>query len=156
MNGKLKTLDELNKELTRLRTSIRNILWACDYDACDDLSALEIQMDDPDGLFLWDELRGIMRTLDDVQEKIAQINAPVWLSGTLHKNERGRYALPGQEFDFTCGSRIEVLIDDDFHEVPYMASGRIEHNGVDYYFTGCKTMPLEGAYARIRRPTELE
>ena len=151
MFGKIKTLDELNQALTRLNGEIQSIQRACDFQKYSDLSALEVPSNDADGIYLWNELREIMNRLDDVQMRILLVNAPVELSGALYKTPRGRYMIPGQEYELTCGCGVELLIDDGSYDIPYWCAGRIEHNGTDYYFTGCPKMPLEGAQARIRR-----
>ncbi|MBQ6206145.1 MAG: hypothetical protein IJK52_03590 [Oscillospiraceae bacterium] len=61
----MKTLDELLKELKGIGREIRNVQRVCGYDDCSDLSRLEIPMRDADGLFLWDELQGVMNKLAD-------------------------------------------------------------------------------------------
>ena len=152
----MRTLNELLSELKRLGRDIRNVQQACGYDDCDDLSRLDIPMSDPNALFLRDELRGVMEKLADAQAGIEYLNSPVKEEGVLRKGGNGRYRLNGRELP--CGSVIEILADDDRHaqdidgdyrNVPYWLSGRLEHDE-DYYFTGAKAMPLNGAKARIR------
>ena len=154
---KMKTLEELLSELKRLGRDIRNVQKACGYDDCSDLSCLEIPMRDPEGLFLWDELYGVMEKLADAQAGIEYLNSPVKEEGVLRKGRNGRYRL--KDVELSCGMPIEILVDDDRHaqdidgdyrSVPYWCSGRIEHDNGDYYFTGAKNMPLKGAKARIR------
>ena len=155
--AQIKTLEELLNEVKRIGRDIRNVQRACGYDDCDDLSRLDIPMSDPDALFLWDELRGVMDKLADAQAAVEYLSSPVQEEGVLRKGKNGRYRLNGTELP--CGMPIEILVDDDRHaqdidgdyrSVPYWRSGRIEHDNGDYYFTGAKNMPLKGAKARIR------
>ena len=145
----MKTLDELLKELKGIGREIRNVQRACGYDDCSDLSRLDIPMQDADGLFLWDELRGVMDKLADVRATVEYLSLPVQVEGVLRMGKNGRYCLKGTELP--CGSPVEILVtDDDCRDVPYWRPGRIEHNGERYYFTGAKKMSLKGAKARIR------
>ena len=144
----MKTLDELLKELKGIGREIRNVQRACGYDDCSDLSRLEIPMQDADGLFLWEELRGVMDKLADVRTAVEYLSLPVQIEGVLRMGKNDRYCLKGTELP--CGSSLEILVKDDYHDVPYWCAGRIEHNGERYYFTGAKKMSLKGAKARIR------
>ena len=144
----MKTLDELLKELKGIGREIRNVQRACGYDDCSDLSRLEIPMRDADGLFLWDELQGVMNKLADAQSAIEYLSLPVKVEGVLRMGKNDRYCLKGTELP--CGSSLEILVKDDCHDVPYWRPGRIEHDGERYYFTGAKKMSLKGAKARIR------
>ena len=144
---KMKTLEELLSELKRLGRDIRNIQRACGYDDCSDLSCLEIPMQDAEGLFLWNELQGIMNSLADAQAGVDYLSRPVQAEGVLRMGKNDRYCLKGTELP--CGSRVEILVEDDYHDVPYWCLGRLEHDG-GYYFTGARKMRLQGAKARIR------
>ena len=145
---KMKTLEELLSELKRLGRDIRNIQRACGYDDCSDLSCLEIPLRDAEGLFLWNELQGIMNSLADAQTKIDYLSRPVRAEGVLRMGKNERYCLKGTELP--CGSPVEILVEDDCRDVPYWRLGRLEHDGERYYFTGAKQMSLKGAKARIR------
>ena len=145
---KMKTLEELLSELKRLGRDIRNIQRACGYDDCSDLSCLEIPMRDAEGLFLWDELRYIMDKLADAQAALAYLNAPVQAEGVLRWDKKTeRYCFKGVEL--SCGMPVEILVKDDYRDVPYWCAGRIEYDD-GYYFTGARKMRLRGAKARIR------
>ena len=145
---KMKTLEELLSELKQLGRDIRNVQRACGYDECSDLSCLDIPMQDAEGLFLWDELYGVMDKLADAQAGIDYLSRPVQAEGVLRKGRNEHYYLNNVEF--TCGSPVEILVEDDCRDVPYWRSGRLEHDGKRYYFTGAKQMSLQGARARIR------
>ena len=145
---KMKTLEELLSELKRLGRDMRNIQRACGYDDCSDLSCLDIPMRDAEGLFLWDELCYIMDKLADAQAKIDYLSCPVRAEGVLRMGKNERYCLKGMELP--CGSPVEILVEDDYHDVPYWCSGRLEHDDDSYYFTGARKMRLRGAKARIR------
>lgn len=144
---KMKTLEELLSELKRLGRDIRNIQRACGYDDCSDLSCLDIPTQDAEGLFLWDELQGIMDSLADAQAKIDYLSRPIRAEGVLRMGKNERYCLKGTEL--LCGSHVEILVEDNCHDVPYWCFGRLEHDN-GYYFTGARKMRLQGAKARIR------
>ena len=145
---KMKTLEELLNELKRINREILNVQRACGYDECSDLSCLDIPTRDANGLFLWTELCSVMNSLADAQAAVDYLSRPVQAEGALRMGKNDRYCLKGTELP--CGSPIEILVKDDYHDVPYWCSGRLEHDGERYYFTGAKQMPLKGAKARIR------
>jgi hypothetical protein len=70
------------------------------------------------------------------------------LDGKLVLNSQGRFNLDtAQELYFTCGSPLEMFIDNEWYR------GRVESDGKDYYFYNYEgeNIPLnEGMKARIR------
>lgn len=156
---KLNTLEELRERLMPLAREIRAVQKACGYDSNNDVSALEPGRKDAEAVFLRDELRGALYRLDRAADAVEYLGGKVEADGVLTKAPSGKYALPGWP-ELSCGSPVEVLVEDEDHEamidgeyrrVPYWCAGRLEHNGKDYYFTGNREMPLDGARARIRR-----
>ena len=139
------------KEACVISGSIERLLKMSTYNNYDDLSGLAIDYRDSEQLLLLDELRLIMEKLDDAKDRIDYLNRPIGYKGKLHKNESGRYEL-GNGHYYTSGSRIEVLVSDDYHnERPYWARSRVEHDGVDYYLVGFKEISMEGITARVRK-----
>lgn len=146
-------------EIYELDEQMRQILCQAQYAMCDDLSALEYNDADPDELFMLDELRKIMSRMDDITHTLSYLRQPIKAEGTLHMNANGRYEVQGIELSSGCG--IEYLATDDRHcrydannnYVPtaYWCSGRIEHNGTDYYIVGAAELEtLENVRVRIR------
>lgn len=105
-------------EAQKLNGSIRSLLRFSTYEDYDDLSGLHIDYEDGQQLFLQSELREIMEKLSDVTGRITYLSRPVKETSCLHKNMSGRYETKNGH-EYTCGSGIEVLIKDDYQEVPY-------------------------------------
>ena len=145
----MNTLQDLRQELQKIARQIKDIQRAAHCEEYSDLSGLDINTQDGESLFLWDELRGIMDKLDRARGDIEYLSLPIAETGNLHRNNRDRYELPSG-YEFTSGSVIEILLSDDLHDVPYWSAGAIEYNGHDYYFTGARDLPLNGAKARRR------
>jgi len=63
----------------------------------------------------------------------------------------GRYWLENEEL--ACGRSVELLYSDDrgVDDTAYWHAGRIDHNGIKYYFTGNRNLELEGMTARIKQ-----
>lgn len=115
----------------------------------DDLSGLHYDYNDGDQLFLADELKFIMDKLADVHDRISYIAHPIKEVSKLHKNADGRYETRRGHY-YTSGCRIEVLVTDNYHEVPYWTRTRVEHDGTDYYLVGYKDIKLKGLTVRVR------
>lgn len=141
-------LEKLLNDLVILNRDISKVINYTKYENYDDLSFLNIDDSDPEQLFLKDELRNIMEHLKEAKNNIEYLCMPVRKTGYLHKNQRDRYEMDFKEF--TCGSSIEALINDDYHDHVFWAASRIEHNGSDYYLVGYPDIHLEGLKVRIR------
>ncbi|WFR55384.1 DUF5348 domain-containing protein [Anaerocolumna sp. AGMB13025] len=144
-------MDDLQKVLHSCKVignDIKAVLQASTYSEYDDMSGLQINYDDPEQLFLLDELKGIMESLDRARDRIYYLNKPVKNTEYLHKNSRGRYETSFQEF--TCGSGIEVYLYDDFWERYRWVRTYVEHDGNDYYLVGHNNVSLENLKVRIR------
>lgn len=145
-------MNDLQKVLEKaatLSTEIDYLLKMATYNEYEDLSGLKIDYKDPEQLLLLDELRLIMEKLDEANRRIEYLNKPVKYKGKLCRNNSGKYELENGHH-YSCGSVIEVFISDDWHDAPYWARSRVEHDGKDYYLVGHKDMSLEGLPARIR------
>lgn len=143
------TIKELENEIRKLSGSIDSILKATGYSDYGDIDSVEYDSTDAEELLLLDELGGIIYKLDEVKSTIDYLSLKIAETGTLHKNSNGRYELPSGR-EFSCGSGIEILVDDEYTDAPRWVAGAIEHNGNDYYFTARKGVVLEGATARRR------
>ena len=82
-----------------------------------------------------------------------QAETPGFTTGTLHKNDNGRWAIAYccaqdqyQQVELTSGSVIELRIADHWIETS------IEYNGEDYYATTPGIALAFGQAARVRRP----
>jgi hypothetical protein len=141
-------LNEVLLMAGKLSNEIGELLSQSTYKEYDDLSELEIDYKDPEQLFIVDELRYILEKLDMAKDAIDYLNCPVKYSGTLIKNSRGRYEIKQKEY--TCGSSIEALVTDNYHDEPYWTRTRVEHDGLDYYLVGNKNIQMKGLKVRVR------
>lgn len=132
-----------------LKWKIDSVLRFSTYDNYDDLSSLNIDYRDGEQLFLLEELQSIMCNLDEVRGKLTYLALPVREVSRLHKNESGRYETDGGHY-YTCGSPIEALVEDGYHEVPYWVWTRLEHNENGYYLVGCGNVEMDGLTVRVR------
>ncbi len=137
------------EEIAELKIQIDDILRSSTYDEHADLRGLHVDRKDSDQLFLLKELRSIMRKLADTGCSIEYIFRPVREVGSLHQNEGGEY-VTGQGYPYRSGSLIEVLLQDDSHEVPCWTLTKVEHDGEDYYLVGYEEIPMEGLNVRVR------
>lgn len=141
-------LEKILLELKPISSSIGKVLKSSSYEEYDDLSGLNINYEDAEQLLLLDELRRIIQKLDDVKARVDYLNKPVIWTKRLSKNESGKYETSKKEY--SCGARIEALVSNDYHDVPYWAITRVEHDGDDYYLVGYKDVPLEHLTVRAR------
>lgn len=145
----MENLRDLLSELTKVGRTLKAIQEASTYNEADDLSGLFGDLLDPDEAFLAGELTGIMEGLEKIQWRIEYLGEPVVEEGSLIRNQNGRYLIPGGR-ELSSGSRLEVLLPDGLTGGESWRSGRIEHNGHDYYHTAAPELPLEGMMARRR------
>ena len=154
-----KSIQDIYEEARVLNGSIKKLLHDACYEEFDDMSGVDFNHMDSEQLFLVDALREILNHLSEAAYEIDYLGAPIREKGCLHKNANGRYELNGSEL--TCGCGIEYLMEDEYHEVydittsdfisvPYWKSGRIEHNGKDYYIVGADLETLENVKVRRR------
>lgn len=143
---------DINTVLTKsmeLDWRIKSLLKLSTFYDYDDLSGLHYDYEDGEQLFLADELKFVMDKLADVHDRISYIARPVKEVSKLQKNSEGRYETRNGHC-YTSGSRIEALVTDGYHEVPYWTRTRVEHNGTDYYLVGYKDVKLKGLTVRVR------
>lgn len=133
-----------------MRGEISRLLQLSTYSQYDDLSELKIDYADAEQLFLRDELRTIIDKLADVEDKLSYLSWPIVETSRLWKNEIGKYETAHGHY-YSCGSRIEALISDDYHESPYWTRTSVEHDGTDYYLVGHRDVSLNGLTVRVRK-----
>ena len=137
------------EEAFKLNRSIAQFLKFTTYPDYDDLSGLDIDFNDSEQLLIWEELRGITDRLADVQDFISYLARPIVEESRLRKGIAGKYrTAKGHYYD--CGSIIEALVSDEYHEVPYWTRTTVEHNGKDYYLVGYRDVPMKGLRVRVR------
>ena len=136
-------------EAVKLNRSITQFLKFSIYTDYDDLSGLDIDFADGEQLLLLDELRRITDQLADVQEYISYLTRPITKVSRLRKGTAGKYRTAKGHF-YDCRSRIESLVTDEYHDVPYWTRTIVEHNGEDYYLVGYKGLPMKGLTVRVR------
>lgn len=95
------------------------------------------------------EYGSIVLRLTEIHREITYLNKPIIEEGILFENISGRYAI-SEEFSFTCGSLIEVLIYDDWDKKKMWVLTRIEHTNGDYYLYDYKNISMQGLQARRR------
>lgn len=145
----MENLRELLAEVSKLSVSIDKILRASEFYQYDDLSGLDMDLDNPDEIFLHEELRNVLAQLDKAKCAVEYLESPIMGEYVLHKNGSGRYECEVHEF--TSGNTIECLVFDDFDERFKWVATRVEHNGEDYYLVGYKNMSMDGLKIRIRK-----
>ena len=142
-------LQEVFTEAVKLNRQITQFLKFSTYKEYDDLSGLDIDFTDGEQLLLWEELRLITDKLADAQERIAYLTRPIVETCRLRKGTSGKYRTAQGVF-YNCGSSIEALVTDEYHDVPYWTRTVVEHNGEDYYLVGYKGLSMNGLTVRIR------
>lgn len=142
-------LQEVFTEAVKLNRQITQFLKFSTYKEYDDLSGLDIDFTDGEQLLLWEELRIIADKLADAQERIAYLTRPIVETCRLRKGTSGKYRTAQGVF-YNCGSSIEALVTDEYHDVPYWTRTVVEHNGEDYYLVGYKGLSMSGLTVRIR------
>lgn len=143
-------LQEAFTEAAKLNRQITQFLKFSTYTDYDDLSGLDgIDHTDGEQLLLWEELRIIADKLADAQERIAYLARPIVETCRLRKESSGKYRT-AQGVLYSCGSSIEALVTDEYHDAPYWTRTVVEHNGEDYYLIGYKNLSMNGLAVRIR------
>lgn len=142
-------IDRVYMEALKLNWGIESLLKLSGFERNGDFSALHIDFEDDEQLFLTEELRKIMKKLSDVSRRVKYLSRPVREICRLHKNWSGRYETASGYY-YTSGQKIEALITDGHQEPPYWAWTRVEYDGNDYYLVGYKGIPMEGLTVRIR------
>ena len=151
------TLQTIFKQLTdidrQFQSLIREIGMKDDYELGDIITP---NKEDPDEMFLFNELSDLISPLCQLHRKLMYLLMPCSDIQILKRYPNGRYGYDIHPFEdgrtFTCGSPIEALIYDE-DGYPCWVSSRIEHNGTDYYLYGHSDIPLTGLTIRERRYT---
>ena len=145
----MRKLEEVFSETKELYGRIDRLLKLSTYDEYDDLSGLDIDHRDSEQLFLLDEMRAIMKRLDEVKGKIAYLALPVREVSRLHRNGAGRYETDSGHC-YTSGSPIEALVRDGYREDPYWVWTVVEHDCRDYYLVGYDGLDIGNLTVRVR------
>ena len=151
----MRTLQDLREELDRISGQLTRIIKASGYEEWGDISGLEHDPEDPESLFLKDELEDALEMLDKANSGIKALSQPIAVQGQLHRGSNGRYFVEGREL--SSGYGLEVLAptevatkSGDWRAGFKWVATRMEHNGEDYYIVGYRDLPLEGLTVRIR------
>lgn len=145
----MNNLKDLLNELNKVGREAKQILKAVEFDPYEELSGLAINYDNPDEVFLQEELRGVLSKFDEAVSTLEYLRKPITGTYTLHKNRNGRYEC--ERGELTSGSGIEFCHYNNFYERYEWAGSRVEHDGKDYYIVGYNDVPLEGLKVRFRR-----
>lgn len=147
-------INELMKSLSELNYELKSLIRKTKIDMYDDLSGVEADWNNPEQLFMVEELRSAMQKISEASEIISYLKKPVKGEYVLHKNCNGRYECSAHEY--TCGNCIEYYAYDETEERYRWVISRVEHDGDDYYIVNSKwlrcnrnAVPLEGL--RVRR-----
>lgn len=133
-----------------LNNEIKSILIESEFVQYEDLSGLDFEKN-AEHVLLKDELRSAFGHLDNFRRTINYLNRDVIEQGTLELNSGGRYEIAETGKEYSCGSTIEFLYDDEFDEQSKWCVSRIEATDGRYYIVGFKSLQLEGLSVRVRR-----
>lgn len=140
-------LEELTQKLQTMNQSIKRLLREVDYQYEEYLESVQIDESNPDEVQLMTEYMSVLKRLESITWDLDYFKQPIAHEGTLHMNRNGRYEVDGVEL--TCGSPLEVLVQDSEDDSPEWVASRIEADH-GYYFVARRNLPLEGKRARIR------
>lgn len=148
-------INELMKSLSKLNPEFKYLISKTGIDKYDDLSGVEADWNNPEQLFMVEELRSAMQKISEASEIISYLEKPIKGEYILHKNSNGRYECSAHEY--TCGNGIEYYAYDNWNGHYRWILSSVEHDGIDYYIVGSKSLssdgnviPLEGLRIRIR------
>lgn len=151
------TLETIFDRLTAIDRQIQALLGDIGMDNDRELwDTIAPSRTDPDEMFRYNELCGILVPFCRLHQKLAYLQLPCTETHVLRRFPNGRYGYDEQPFTqghtFSCGCPVEALIPDEDGN-PCWVSTRIEHNGTDYYLYGYGSIPLNGLTVRERRHT---
>ena len=136
-------------EAVKPNQHITQLLRFSTYFEYSDLSGLDIDFNNPEKVLVWDELRGVAEKLADIRANISYLTLPIAEESSLRKGTDGKYRT-AKGYRYDCGTLIETLVSDDYHDAPYWTITSVEHNGKDYYLVGHKDTPMKGLRVRVR------
>ena len=158
----MKSLAQIMDQAMALKSEISKLLLASTYKEYSDLSGLDINYGDSEQLLQLEVLRDITEKLAELEEVLIYMNQPVKGSGRLEKCKNGFCELDSKCL-FIPGSRLEVLVTDKEHLVPFWGMTKLCYepakdlsmaqeakDGDIYYFDGYEDVPVEGATIRYR------
>lgn len=141
-------LEDLKKNLELVKEDLYRILKKSGYLEDGDLGSVRYDSNDKENAFWVHEAGDIFSKLCQAYRNMEYLDLPVLYEGKLHKHKNGRYWLG--DYEFTCGSALEVLLWDDWEERYKWVYSSIEHNGKDYYLVRGGGVAMEGLVARKR------
>lgn len=127
-------INQLRDRLSVLQSDIKELLDDTGYTDWGDDFVIEKNRKSPDDNFMFDESEKIIRLLDDAYSRMKYLQRPIKFEGVLNNNENGRFVLGSEELN--SGSRIEVLIYDEYDDVEKWIITHVEHDGQRYYLDG--------------------
>lgn len=136
------------EEATKLNQRIQQLLKLSTYNESGDLIGLDMDLSDPEQIFLWTELWRVMESLAYVDNQISYLNCPIQEVSRLHRNGQGNYETASGHC-CCCGSFIEALVTDENHCGPYWTRAFVGHDGMVYYQLG-KSISMNGLTVRVR------
>ncbi len=141
------TIQKTLADLKAMSRDFNKIAEQTGFAAYGDMSYLEVDYENADQVFYSREINSIIEKIDDMVHRIAYLNRPIIETTTIHKNRDGRYETASGH-EYTCGSGIECLIDDDGEQEWVWAS--VEYSD-KYYITCYGNPPLtNGLTVRLR------
>lgn len=144
------TVNDVLQDLSRISYSIDSLVKTTGYEEGQYLEKLDINHNDPQGVFMNDEINRILDTLTSIQGNMDYLKRPVKHEGTLFRNSFGKYETQSGHW-YSCGSVIEYLCHDERrNDYPFWRKASVEHNGNDYYITGDNQISLDGLLVRVR------
>lgn len=140
-------LNELKSKIIQVDGRIKEVLKESGYLEFGEMD-VDYDNNNPDESFLATELQRLLHYLDDVHSTISYLQQPIIHEGYLQLQDNGRYVCDGVEL--TCGSALEVLIEDYFDNHLEWVASRLEADHGQYYLVVKPNLKLDGIRARIR------
>ena len=141
-------IQELVKEAEKLNAHIHEFLKMAGYEQFGEI-AVDYKTKDVEQIYQHENLYAYCEHLSQVTEYIDRLNRQIVFIGQLHKNANGRYSL-GESIEFTCGSELEYLESDDYHENAYWKYSTVEAKDGEYYLTANPKTQMEGLMVRVK------
>ncbi len=142
--------NEVIRKLNSMKIEIKSLVKATDYYEGEGFSELNLNLENPNDIFLENELSRIFYELEKAQNKIEYLDRPIKYESKLFLNDDDRYETEKGDY-FTCGSIIEYLSNDDrYSDYPFWRKSRVESDGGEYYIVDEPKVSLSGLLVRVR------
>lgn len=143
--------DEVFRKLNSIKIEIKSLIKDVDYFDGEGFSELNLDLENPNDIFLDNSLRSIFCELEKAQNKIEYLEKPIKYESKLFLNEIGRYETEQGDY-FTCGSMIEYLSNDKrYCDYPFWRKSSVEGTGGEYYIVDEPKLSLSSVIVRVRR-----